>query len=139
MLNKKQVEEPIITSDYNLLRILVQYANEKLVALEQEQGFYTIVRQSILNLVKPQFPTIEQVAANLNISVRTLQRRLKAEDHTYKSVLDELRKGFALDYVKNKSLTIQEITYLLDYSEPSAFNRSFKRWTGKSPLEYRNT
>ncbi len=138
VLDEKQVAEPIITSDYKLLRILVQHANEKLASMQADQGFFAIVQQSILNLVKPQFPTIEQVAVNLNISVRTLQRRLKAEGYTYKAMLNELRMQFALDYVKNKNLSIQEIAYLLDYSEPSAFNRSFKRWTGKSPLEYRS-
>lgn len=137
ILDEKHVAEPIITSDFKLLRILVQHANEKLARIQEEQGFFGIVKQSILNLVKPQFPTIDQVASNLNISVRTLQRKLKAEGYTYKSMLNELRMQFALDYVKNKNLSIQEIAYLLDYSEPSAFNRSFKRWTGKSPLEYR--
>ena len=88
--------------------------------------------------MKPQFPTIEQVAANLNLSVRTLQRRLKEEGLTYKIVLDELRKQFALDYIKNKELSVKEIAYLLDYAEPSSFIRTFKRWTGKSPNVYRS-
>ena len=110
---------------------------EKLAAMEGQLGFATIVKQSIINLVKPQFPTIEQVAANLNLSVRTLQRRLKAEGLTYKAVLDELRRQFALDYLKNDALSIKEIAYLLDYAESSSFVRSFKRWTGKSPQEFR--
>ncbi len=135
---KKQVEEQVITSDYKLLQILVQHAREKLATLNLKVGFATIVKQSIINLVKPQFPTIEQVAANLNLSVRTLQRRLKEEGLTYKAVLDELRKQFALDYIKNKTLSIKEIAYLLDYAEPSSFIRSFKRWTGESPNNYRN-
>jgi len=116
----------------------VQHAREKLATLNLEVGFATIVKQSIINLVKPQFPTIDQVAANLNLSVRTLQRRLKEEGLTYKTVLDELRKQFALDYIKNKALSIKEIAYLLDYAEPSSFIRSFKRWTGVSPNNYRN-
>lgn len=136
-LDKKQVQEKVVTSDYRLLQLLIQYAQEKLAAMEGELGFATIVKQSIINLVKPQFPTIEQVAANLNLSVRTLQRRLKEEGLTYKRVLDELRKQFALDYLKNKDLSIKEIAYLLDYAEPSSFIRSFKRWTGKSPKAFR--
>lgn len=123
----KHLELPIITSDYNLLRILVRYANEKLAMIEQQSGFTSIVRRSILHLVKPQFPTIQQVADNLNISVRTLQRRLKEEEQTYKMVLDNLRQQFAIDYLKNDHLNIQEIAYLLDYSEASTFIRSFKR------------
>ena len=136
-LEKSQVQEKVVTSDYRLLQILIQYAQEKLAAMEGELGFATIVKQSIINLVKPQFPTIEQVASNLNLSVRTLQRRLKEEGLTYKAVLDELRKQFALDYLKNKDLSVKEIAYLLDYAEPSSFIRSFRRWTGKSPKEFR--
>ncbi len=137
-LDKKQVQEKVVTSDYRLLQLLIRYAQEKLAAMEGELGFSTIVKQSIINLVKPQFPTIEQVAANLNVSVRTLQRRLKEEGFTYKTVLDELRKEFALDYLKNKDLSVKEIAYLLDYAEPSSFIRSFKRWMGKSPSAYRS-
>ncbi len=136
-LDKKQVAEKVVTSDYRLLQLLTQYAQEKLAAMEGELGFATIVKQSIINLVKPQFPTIEQVAANLNLSVRTLQRRLKEEGLTYKAVLDELRKQFALDYLKNKDLSVKEIAYLLDYAEPSSFIRSFKRWMGRSPKAFR--
>lgn len=135
--DKQLFKEKIITSDYNLLKILIQYAELKLAQIGQQSGFSTIVKQTILNLVKPKFPTIETVAANLNLSVRTLQRKLKTEDKTYQSVLDNLKRQLALDYIKNPSLTISEITYLLSYSELSAFSRTFKRWTGKSPNEYR--
>lgn len=136
-LDDHLVQLPIVTSDYNLLQILVQYAEQKLSALEKEQGFSTIVKQSIINLVKPQFPRIDQVAANLNISVRTLQRRLKEEALSFKMVLDDLKKQFALDYLKRETLSVKEIAYLLDYAEPSSFIRSFRRWTGKSPEKYR--
>ena len=136
-LDKKQVAEPVITSDYRLLQILVQYAEKKLMNLQKESGFASVVRQSIINLVKPQFPTIEQVSANLNMSKRTLQRRLKEEGLSFKTVLDELKRQFALDYLKNKNLSIKEIAYLLDYADASSFIRSFRRWEGKSPEVYR--
>ena len=74
--------------------------------------------------VKMRLPIL---AANLNLSVRTLQRRLKEEGLTYKNVLDELKLQFALDYLKNEALSIKEIAYLLDYAEPSSFIRGFKQ------------
>lgn len=135
--NNRLFQEKIITSDYNLLKILVQHAELKLATMEQQADFSTIVKQMILNLVQPEFPTIEQVAANLNLSIRTLQRRLKSEQKTYKSVLDNLKQQFAMDYIKNPQLTVSEIAYLLDYSEVSAFSRSFKRWTGTTPNQFR--
>ncbi|GJM34697.1 MAG: transcriptional regulator [Saprospiraceae bacterium] len=138
-LDKKQVAAPVVTSDFALLQVLVRHAEEKLALMDQNAGFHTIVKQSIINMVKPQFPTIEQVAANLNISVRTLQRRLKEEGFAYKAVLDELKRQFALDYLQNPKLSIKEIAYLLDYADSSAFTRSFKRWMGESPLAYRRS
>jgi AraC-like DNA-binding protein len=117
--------------------MLVQYAEKKLSSLQEESGFAQIVRQSIINMVKPQFPTIEQVAANLNLSVRSLQRRLSEEDLTFSTVLEELKRQFALDYLQNERLSIKEIAYLLDYADASSFIRSFRRWMGVSPEQYR--
>ena len=136
-LDAKLVEAPIITSDYRLLQILVEYANEKLNRLEKELGFSNTVKQTIIHLVQAKFPTIEQVAANLHMSIRTLQRRLKEEKTSYKSVLDNLKQQFAFDYLKKEDLSIKEIAYLLNYSDASSFTRSFRRWTGQSPEQYR--
>ena len=133
---KSHVEEKVVTSDYKLLRILVEHANQK-IAESGESKFYSIVKRSVVNLIKPEFPTIEQVAGHLNVSVRTLQRKLKEDGHTFKELIEELRKDFAISYLKNKDLSISEIAYLLNYADASAFNRSFKRWTGQTPNAYR--
>jgi len=137
LLDKQQVAAPIITSDFNLLRILVQLAEERVGTIAQQQGYFELVRKSMLYLIKPEFPTIEQVAANLNVSTRTLQRKLKEEGHTYTQLLEELRKDFAFQYLKKPELSINEVAHLLSYSDPSSFIRSFKRWTGKTPKSWR--
>jgi AraC-like DNA-binding protein len=136
-LDSRKVEEPVVTSDYQLLKILVNYAEQKLRALNKKQGFASQVRQAILQLATPQLPSIEQVAASLNLSVRSLQRKLKVEHFTYKSLLDELKHRAALDHLRKGELPIKEIAYLLDYAEASSFTRSFKRWEGVSPEAYR--
>lgn len=136
-LKKKQVNDKIITSDYELLRVLVAHAELKSAKLKEHEGFATQVKQSVVNLLKPNFPRVEQVASHLNMSTRTLQRRLRAEGHSFKQLIDELRKDFALSYLKHPQLSISEIAYLLDYGDASAFTRSFKRWTGMSPKDYR--
>lgn len=135
--DKTQMRLPVITSNFDLLRVLVMHANQKLAIIQQEQGFYAAVKQSIVKLVKPDFPSLQQVAANLNISVRTLQRKLKEEGYTYKNILEELRKDFAFSYLQDPKLSINEIAYLLSYADATAFIRSFKRWTGQSPRQYR--
>jgi len=136
---KEHIESKIVTSDYNLLRILVAHAEEKSAQLAQELGFAAQVKQSVIALVKPAFPTIDQVAGHLNLSPRTLQRKLQDEGATYKRLLDDLRMEFAVGYLKRPELSIGEIAYLLNYADTSSFTRSFKRRTGKSPKDYRQT
>ena len=137
LFDKNTINQPVVTSDYQLLRILVEHAEEKIAIIENEEGFAHLVKQSMINLIKPEFPTIDQVAGNLNISVRTLQRRLKEEGVTFKEILESLRRDFAISYLRKSELSINEIAYLLSYADASAFIRSFKRWTGKTPQVYR--
>lgn len=138
LLEKKDVEEQIVSADYNLLRILLKYAEEKSSQISRIKGFSSIVKQSLIKLTKPEFPNIEQVSSHLNISPRTLQRKLKAEGVTFQEIINELRKDFAISYLKRHELSLSEISYLLGYADTSNFSRSFKRWTSMTPKEYRN-
>lgn len=131
------LDQPVVTSDFAVLQILVQHAEEKLARIQQSEGFFQTVKRAILNLVKPQFPSIEEVAANLNLSVRTLQRKLREEGKTFKGLLEELKYEFALTYLKRPDLSVAEIADTLNYAEPSGFIRSFKRWTGQTPQRFR--
>ena len=81
----------------------------------------------------------EDVAEALNLSLRTLQRKLHEEDTSFKQLLDETRRELADQYIRNPMVSIGEITYLLGFSEPSNFSRAFKRWNGTAPAEYRRT
>ena len=76
---------------------------------------------------------MDAIAGNLAISRQTLFRRLKAEGTTFENVLDELRHKLALHYLADRKVSINETAYLLGFSEPAAFSRAFKRWTGSSP------
>jgi AraC-like DNA-binding protein len=83
--------------------------------------------------------TEESIADALHLSRRSLQRRLKEEGTSYTQVLDETRRQLAAQYVRHSRLSINEITYLLGFSEPSNFSRAFRRWTGASPTAYRES
>lgn len=135
---KEHVEQKVVTANYDLLRVLVAHAEEKSAKRAQERAFISTVRHSIINLIKPEFPSIEQVAAHLNISARTLQRKLQDEGQSYRILIDSLKKEFAISYLKRSDLNISQVAYLLDYNDVSAFTRSFKRWTGESPNAYRS-
>jgi len=137
VLEKSHVEEKVTTNDYDLLNVLINHAYQKLAEFEASSGFYETVKRSVINMVKPDFPTLDEVAGHLNMSTRSLQRKLKEEGYSYKEVLEELKKDFAIGYLHKPELSIGQIAYLLNYAEPSAFIRSFKRWTGQTPNSYR--
>lgn len=82
-------------------------------------------------------PTAEVIARKMRATPRTLQRWLTARGTSYREILDGLRRDLALRYVTEDRLAISEAAYLLGFSEASAFHRSFKRWTGRTPAQYR--
>jgi AraC-like DNA-binding protein len=80
--------------------------------------------------------SIDDVAANFNLSSRTLQRKLREEGSSFKEIVDKVRKELALQYLKDKNNQIKDVAYSLGYNESSAFVRAFKRWTGTTPSLY---
>ncbi len=82
-------------------------------------------------------PTMAEVARRLGLSARTLARRLASEGTRYQDLLDGVRRELALDHLAHTELGLAEIAYLLGFSEPSAFSRAVKRWTGRTPAAVR--
>ena len=85
-----------------------------------------------------EFPTSAEVARVLNMSQSTLQRRLKCEGWRFQQVLDEVRHKLASEYLKSTNLPVSEISVLLGFSDAPNFRRSFRRWSGMTPLDFRN-
>ena len=82
--------------------------------------------------------SIETVAENLNLPVRTLQRRLTTYGVTFRELLDECRHKKACEMLKDRRLPISEIGKHLGYSDPAHFARAFRRWSDHSPSDFRN-
>jgi AraC-like DNA-binding protein len=78
---------------------------------------------------------IEQttVARSLNLSLRSLQRQLKQEGVTFRQLIDDTRRDLAKYYLRDSTLTVSEVAYLLGFNETSSFSRAFRRWTGRAP------
>jgi AraC-like DNA-binding protein len=94
----------------------------------------------LLELLKELLPhgrvTIACVAAQLHISVRTLQRRLRDWDLSFKGLVDDIRRSAAIQLVLAGERTATEIGFMLGYSDQAHFTRAFKRWTGMPPRQY---
>jgi AraC-like DNA-binding protein len=82
-------------------------------------------------------PTQEEVAEILNVSARTLQRKLGDSGTTFRKILDETRHAQALAHFSMPQMSVNEVTHLLGFSCSSSFTRAFRRWTGVSPSQWR--
>jgi AraC-like DNA-binding protein len=134
--DKVDVRAPLPTANAEVAR-----ANEKIVqeylARFDRSSAATQVRARLTEQLSSGHATQDSIADVLHMSLRTLQRRLSDEGTSYKGLLDETRRELASHYMAESHRSINEITYLLGFSEPSNFSRAFRRWTGKSPSAYR--
>ncbi len=99
-------------------------------------GAATKLKAFLLREVQSGLPTLQTAAARLGMSPRTLKRRLQEEGTTFQDLLDEVRCDLAKRYLEAQKVSVGEVSFLLGFSEPSAFHRAFKRWTGTTPLSY---
>jgi AraC-like DNA-binding protein len=99
--------------------------------------FQDKVRNMIVRHLHTGSLDLEMIAKFLNISSRTVYRKLKEENLSYKELLDDVQKQLAGNYLIDDSLSINEISFLLGFSETGAFHRAFRRWFGKTPGQYR--
>ncbi|MCY1413973.1 putative HTH-type transcriptional regulator [compost metagenome] len=97
------------------------------------------MRQAIEVQLPDGVPSADTVAQALHLSLRSLQRHLADEGCRYDSLLDECRQNLALQHLRNANNSLSEISYLLGFADTSSFNRAFKRWTGLSPGQYRDS
>jgi AraC-like DNA-binding protein len=96
------------------------------------------VRTEIQHLLSLESVSIERVAEKMNVTVRTLQRRLSDERSSYNVLLDKVRKQLAMEYARNPEVTATEAAFKLGFNDSGSFGRSFKRWTQQSFSDYRS-
>ncbi len=118
--------------------IFAERADALLKNLENSKTMRGRAEAALMPVLHTGNADIDTVAAKLGMSRSTLFNRLKDEGTNFTKVLDELRHRMALDYLGAKKVSVNETAYLVGFSEPAAFSRAFKRWTGKSPRAVRN-
>lgn len=137
VLDRALLDAPIFLADRALLDYLEQFARRALSRLTMVDSWTGRVSEIMGKLLlQGEKPHLATVAARLTISSRQLQNKLQAEGITYQKLLDMVRQRMAQDCLKQEGMTICDVAFLLGFSEQSAFNRAFKRWTGMTPLQY---
>lgn len=140
--NALRVDESIVTHRVGLLPrfvfgVLTSRAETLLSELESTKTARGEVERLLLASLHTGEANIGTVADKLGVTRQTLWRNLKAENVTFEQVLDDLRRRMALEYLANRKVSVHETAYLVGFSDPAAFSRAFKRWTGMSPSEAR--
>ncbi len=130
------LDEPMPLRDPETSAMCQQQCRLLLARMSKSTEYAERVRQLIV--ARPGFfPDIDYVAEKLNMTSRTLRRRLAEEDTSYQQILGDVRYQLAREYLATSTLPLEEIAVLLGYSAPGNFTHAFKRWHGSSPRQYR--
>lgn len=131
------LQRPLRQPDATLLALLSRQADVLLEQLPEAGTLEQAVRRSVVDQLRHGPPALEAVAATLHLSPRTLHRRLAERGTRFCALREDTRRRLAEDYLGDPRLQLAEIAQLLGFSEQSAFNRAFVRWTGTSPGRFR--
>ena len=137
VLPRPVLELSCAAADPALLGMLDRYATERLRRTPASATFVDRVRAELSEELHDGDPSAEGLARRLKMSVRTLNRKLAAEETSYRQLLDRLRHRLAVRLLNDRRVSVSEVAFLAGFSELSAFNRAFKRWTGLTPSAFR--
>ena len=137
IVSQEDWDTKLENSDQQLLKVMDDHARMIMSQRPIPEDFVGEVRRQIVRELHGGEANKENIAEQLHMSPRTLQRRLDNNGIAYADLLDEVRQELAKTKLQNSDLSLAEIGFLLGFSEQSSFNRAFKRWTGKTPREYR--
>ncbi|MCG8669061.1 MAG: AraC family transcriptional regulator [Pseudomonadales bacterium] len=138
-LVKGALDTPLLHRNDSLHKTLLEQCDLALGRVALANSYRNKVLKVLGTMLHGKTPSIEEVAQELGMPTWTLRRKLKDEDTSYQNLVDEMRRDVALSYMRNTDLSFGEISYLLGFSTPGAFQRAFKRWAGTTPGEYRKS
>ncbi len=121
-----------------LLEVFEGDARRRMEQLEPRGGVSDRVLRLLGRRLRGEVPPLALVASELAMSERSIQRGLREEETSYRQLVDEVRKDLALQHLARLGTSATDVAFLLGFSEPSAFTRAFRRWTGSSPTQFRS-
>ena len=128
---------PLAHTDLAMRALLEQQARALALALPTADALDRALQQALVRRLPEGEVSLARVAADLHLSVRSLQRRLQQRGLSWRLLLERTRQHLAQAYLADSALQLGEIALLLGYSEQSAFNRAWRQWTGTTPLQWR--
>lgn len=134
--NKQDIVKQLPAANERLALMNDKVVMDYLVELDKDD-IVMQVKQKLIDRLPTGKVTQKDIANAVHMSERSLQRKLADRKTSYKKVLDEVRSELAKGYINDARLSLNEITYLLGFSEPANFTRAFKRWHGVAPSAYR--
>lgn len=139
VFSREIMDYPIERADSGAKEVLLQEAKAQMQSISATEAFVPKLRRLLLDqtIFKPMI--LSDCAMALKVSESTLKRRLVEEGSSYQLVLDGVREDQARKLLQQTTLSIQQISESLGFSNRSAFARSFRNWTGSSPLQYRQS
>ena len=130
------LDQPVLQDEAGLRVFLLRAPADMLARREYGSTAATRVRRLLGQASPDRMPTPESVAARLAVSPQTLRRQLATEGTTFQQIRDRLRRDVAIAALAAGTASIEDLSRRLGFSEPSAFHRAFKRWTGCTPRAY---
>jgi len=131
------MEVPFVTHNADLLGVVAPQLEAELTQQLAEKTFSEQAKGILKQLLAGHRPGIQDLARELHLSTRTLQRRLTEQDLTFQRLLDEARRELARHYLLQSSRELNETAYLLGYEDANSFFRAFHHWEGTSPGQWR--
>ena len=133
VLPERVMDLPIMSGDSQLLQILTAHADDLLTERHSVTGLQSMVANQLASLLPRGESRAAVVARQLGMSPRSFTRHLAEEGTTFGEILEQLRQRLAARYLADDRMSVQQIAWLLGYSEVGAFNHAYKRWTGTTP------
>jgi AraC-like DNA-binding protein len=138
LIAKEDLSRKIFLSNPDFLYAHESVARKLMIRMETAGTFSGRVREAIgKSIARGAFPFLTDISGELAVSTRKLQAVLKEEKTCFRKILNDIRRDLAKQYLKDPETSICDIAFLLGFSEQSAFNHAFRRWTGVTPRAYR--
>jgi len=134
---KETLRLPVIGADSKLLRVLQSACRKIIGPVRRKHDLIHSVREYVVQRLAKGAVPLDDVARRLGMSGKTLERRLRERGASYRALVEDIRRELAERYLADTDLRLQQIAYLVGYSEPAPLVRAFKRWTGSTPMQYR--